>query len=306
MNHKANKRALVISGGGSKGAFGGGIAEFLTIEQGIHYDIFVGTSTGSLLIPFIAAGEIDTIKQVYTSVTQSSIFSNCPFHIKKTGPETFKSSFNHLGIVWQFLRGRSTFGESKNLRKLIRKTLTNEIFKKLKELNKYIIVTVSNLTYNIIEYKYLRDCTYDEFCDWIWISSNLIPFMSLVQKNNCEYADGGFGDLVPIQEAINLGAEIIDVIILNPRHQNTRTPHSSNAFNLMLKGFNFMLNQIGKDDVNLSLLESRFEDVEIRLIHTPRKLIDNAFIFDPQLMTKWWQEGLEFGRTSYTWKNEIH
>jgi predicted patatin/cPLA2 family phospholipase len=302
MDEKEPKRALVISGGGSKGAFAGGIAEFLLHEKQIQYDIFVGTSTGSLLIPFIAANEIEQIKKVYTSVSQSSIFSNCPFHIKKTGPETFHTRFNHFGIIWQFLRGKSTFGESKNLRKLIEKTLTRNVFDRLKKSGKYIIATVSNLTYNIIEYKYLRDCTYEEFCDWIWISSNLIPFMSLVRKNDCEYADGGFGDLVPIQEAINLGAKIVDVIILNPRHYRQKSPHSSNAFNLILKGFNFMLNQIGKDDVSMSLMESRYDDVEIRLIHTPRKLIDNAFIFDPELMTKWWEEGISYGRTIYSWE----
>ena len=43
-------RALVISGGGSKGAFAGGVAQYL-IEQdkGREYDMFLGTSTGSLL-----------------------------------------------------------------------------------------------------------------------------------------------------------------------------------------------------------------------------------------------------------------
>ena len=47
-------RALVISGGGSKGAFAGGVAEFLIQESGKKYDLFVGTSTGSLLISHLA------------------------------------------------------------------------------------------------------------------------------------------------------------------------------------------------------------------------------------------------------------
>lgn len=294
-------RALVISGGGSKGAFAGGIAEHLVRERKIHYDIFAGTSTGSLLVPFLAANQIEPIRRAYTSVNQSSIFSNCPFVIKKTGPEEFKTKFNHLNIIWQFIRGRKTFGESKNLRNLIRSTLTPELFAEIKKTNKYVLVAVANLSYNVIEYKYLNDCTYDDFCDWIWISSNLVPFMSLVKKNECEYADGGFGDLIPIQEAINLGAKVIDVIILHQRHERVKTDDSNNAFTLLMKGFNFMLTQIGRDDIKLSLLTSRFEDVDIRLIHTPRKLIENSFIFDQDLMTKWWQEGLEHGRKTCNW-----
>ena len=56
-------RALVISGGGSKGAFAGGIAEYLISKCGIRYGLFVGTSTGSLLIPLLAIGEISKIKK---------------------------------------------------------------------------------------------------------------------------------------------------------------------------------------------------------------------------------------------------
>ena len=37
------KKALVISGGGSKGAFAGGIAEYLLKEKNNTYDIFLGT-----------------------------------------------------------------------------------------------------------------------------------------------------------------------------------------------------------------------------------------------------------------------
>lgn len=79
------KRALVISGGGSKGAFAGGIAQFLLEESQLNYDFFIGTSTGSLLISHLALGKVETIKRSYTNVTQESIFDNCPFLIKQQG-----------------------------------------------------------------------------------------------------------------------------------------------------------------------------------------------------------------------------
>jgi len=67
-------RALVISGGGSKGAFAGGIAEYLITVCKNDYDLFVGTSTGSLLIPLLSIGEISKLKEVYTSVNQKFYF----------------------------------------------------------------------------------------------------------------------------------------------------------------------------------------------------------------------------------------
>jgi len=36
-------KALVISGGGSKGAYAGGVAQYLIQEEGRDYDLFLGT-----------------------------------------------------------------------------------------------------------------------------------------------------------------------------------------------------------------------------------------------------------------------
>ena len=76
-------RAMVISGGGSKGAFAGGVAQYLLEELKHDYDLFLGTSTGSLLISHLALNKIKKIRDVYTSVNQDSIFSNRPFTIQK-------------------------------------------------------------------------------------------------------------------------------------------------------------------------------------------------------------------------------
>ena len=101
-------RALVISGGGSKGAFAGGIAQFLLQEEQQSYDLFLGTSTGSLLVSHLAMGKIETIKNAFTQVNQSSIFSNNPFIIvNKNGEERIK--INHFNVLKNFIRGRKTF-----------------------------------------------------------------------------------------------------------------------------------------------------------------------------------------------------
>jgi predicted patatin/cPLA2 family phospholipase len=49
----------VISGGGSKGAFAGGVAEYLIREQKRKYELYLGSSTGSLLVSHLALNIID-------------------------------------------------------------------------------------------------------------------------------------------------------------------------------------------------------------------------------------------------------
>ena len=241
-------RALGISGGGSKGAFAGGVAQFLLEEEKNKYDIFIGTSTGSLLVCHLALNKIEKIKKVYTSVDQHSIFNRCPFIIKnKNGIDTIR--INHFNVLINFLRGSKTFGESYNLKKLIKKTITESEFIELKKSSMNIIITVTNLSSNEVEYKSINDSSYDDFCDWIWISCNYVPFMSLVTKNNYEYGDGGFTSLVPIQEAISLGSTEIDVVILETEVHISPKFTGKNPFSLMVNLFGTLLDQVKKNDV---------------------------------------------------------
>ena len=47
------------------------------------YDMFLGTSTGSLLIPHLAVNDIPKVYDIFTNVNQSTIFSINPFIQRK-------------------------------------------------------------------------------------------------------------------------------------------------------------------------------------------------------------------------------
>ncbi len=290
-----NKRALVISGGGSKGAFAGGVAQYLIEENKRNYDIFIGTSTGSLLVSHLAIGKIEELKSIYTDVNQHTIFSNNPFIIKKRHGENV-IAINHLNTVWNLINGRKTFGESKNLRKLIKKYITEEVFLKIIKNETEVVVTISNLSTNKVEYKTLRECTYNDFCDWIWASCNYIPFMSLLEKNGCQYADGGFGCLVPIREAILRGATEVDAIILETEVTQINRVKSKNPFSLLFDTFDFMLEQVERHNITIGKLTAKQHNVKLNLYYTPTVLTTNSLIFDKKLMTKWWQSGFEYAK----------
>ncbi|MDF0705829.1 patatin-like phospholipase family protein [Flagellimonas okinawensis] len=292
-------RALVISGGGSKGAFAGGVAQFLIQEAKHDYDLFVGTSTGSLLISHLALNKLDKIKNIYSSVNQDSIFNNCPFVIKKKhGVETI--AINHWNVLKNFLKGKKTFGESENLRKLIRRSITVQEFNKLKKSKMDVVVTVSNLSLNQVEYKSINDCTYDEFIDWIWISSNYTPFMSLAKKNGCEYADGGLGTLVPIEEALNRGATEVDVVVLHTEVNHLNRMSSKNPFDLITTIFGFMLDRIENQNIRIGKLVANQKDAIINFYYTPTVLTTNSLIFNKERMTLWWKRGYLYAKN----KNE--
>ena len=288
-------RALVISGGGSKGAFAGGVAQFLIQEAQYKYDLFVGTSTGSLLISHLALNKLDKIKEIYSSVNQKSIFNICPFVVrKKHGLEVI--GINHWNVLRNFLRGKKTFGESENLRKLIRDSVTQAEFETLKQGSSDVVVTVSNLSLNQVEYKSFNECTYEEFCDWIWISSNYTPFMSLVKRNGCEYADGGLGSLVPIEEALRRGATEIDVVVLRTEVNYLNRMPVRSSFELITTMSEFMLDRIENQNIRIGKLVANQKDAIINFYFTPTVLTTNSLIFNKERMTLWWKRGYLYAK----------
>lgn len=290
------KKALVISGGGSKGAFAGGVAEFLMKQRKKKYDMFLGTSTGSLMVSHLALEMVDELKELYTNVNQRSIFSNNPFHIKTVHGEKV-ISIRHINTFWNFLNGRKTFGESKNLRKLIKKNITQKMYDEIRANNKEVVVTVSNLTANQVEYKSILDYSYEDFCDWIWGSCNYIPFMSLLEKNNQQYADGGFGCLVPIREAIKRGAKEVDAIILETEVTQFNRIPAKNPFSLLFDVFDFMLEHVERHNVTIGKFSASHNDVKLNLYYTPTVLTTNSLIFDKKKMRKWWKQGYDHAKS---------
>jgi predicted patatin/cPLA2 family phospholipase len=290
------KKALVISGGGSKGAFAGGVAQYLMKKKHKKYDLFLGTSTGSLMVSHLALGMLDELKELYTNVNQESIFSNSPFKIKRIAGEKV-ITINHLNTFWNYLNGRKTFGESKNLRSLIKRNITREMYVKIRDANKEVVVTVSNLTTNQIEYKSINDCSYEDFCDWIWGSCNYVPFMSLLEKNHCQYADGGFGSLVPIREAILRGATEIDAIILETEVTQINRLPAKNPFSLLFDVFDFMLTHVERHNITIGKLAATNKNIKLNLYYTPTILTTNSLVFDARLMKIWWKSGFKYAKT---------
>ena len=292
-------RALVISGGGSKGAFAGGVAQYLMEREKREYDMFLGTSTGSLLVPHLAVNDIPKLYDIFTNVQQQDIFSVSPFVQRKKGDREFVS-IDFVNSIWQFIRMKRTFGESKALRRSIRRNFTFEEYQKIRQEKQDVVVTVSNLSMNRVEYKSIKDCSYEEFCNWIWISCNYIPFMSLAKVDGYEYADGGLGCVVPIREAFQRGATEVDAIVLEAESMGKQRVLGKNPFSLMMSLFGHLMDRVERNDVLIGKLAAKTKDAKLNLYYTPTTLTENSLIFSKRLMEKWWRQGYEHAEQKHS------
>ena len=227
-------RLLVISGGGARGAWGVGVISELIRRHGGYKAVF-GTSTGSLMAPMILLKDMDTLEQAYSNVTQSSIFNKNPFNVTydaTTG--TVTTSLKTFNALWRFIWGCKTFGETKNLLKLIKQFLTptryDSLLQGFHDSQLMLAVAVTNTRTGNLEMIYDTAFTkdrYDELCHWIWASANEPLYMSYVKMGNAYYVDGGVREVIPIQEglkyAIDHDIDSIDVVI-----NNAKTPINQN------------------------------------------------------------------------------
>lgn len=288
------KKALVISGGGSTGAFAGGVIQYLLQDQEKEYDLYVGTSTGSLLAPLSSVREMEILRQGYTNVTSKDIFSFNPFFTK--GKKVGKH--NYWKILFRIATFHKTFGESENLRKFIQKYFKEKHFDKLKKSDQEVIAVVTNLTLETTEYKSSNDFTYEEFCDWLWASANVPLYMSLMRKDGFQYADGGLFQNVPIQAAIDAGATEIDVIVLDAESTTPKGHFEiKNPIHFMISILRMMMKKNAQNNIEMGKLESHNKNIDISLCFTPEVLTNNVLAFDREKMDEWWDLGYEHAKS---------
>jgi NTE family protein len=285
------------SGGGAKGAWGGGVSEFLVNDLDRKYSYLSGTSTGSLLMNLISIGEMERLKEAYTSVTNKDIYTISPYRIVSSKNGVFKTKMNYLKIGYNILfRKSKTFGDSSKLREVtIPKFFTKDDYYRIREENKELFACVTNLTLGVNEFKSSKKCSYDDFLDWIYASSCAAPIMSIVEKDGYEYADGGYIEHSPIQVLIDNGCDIIDVVCL--RSPSIDIEKIRNPLHLISRLMLIMEWEIFENDLNIAKLKAKDKDVIINIYRPDKELTNNSLVFDKKVMTDWWNDGYEFAKS---------
>lgn len=69
------KTALVVSGGGAKGAFAVGAVDYIVNQLGVSFDLFSGTSTGALVVSCLAAGKLNDLVTYYSTASTDTMLT---------------------------------------------------------------------------------------------------------------------------------------------------------------------------------------------------------------------------------------
>jgi predicted patatin/cPLA2 family phospholipase len=291
-----SKRGLLISGGGSWGAFGGGTLARINGD----YDTVVGVSTGSLLAPLTALKEWEILKAGYTSVNNSSVFDKYWY---KPMPLTRKGKLSKMGVIISLLLGQKTIATSNALRNTIDKNFPEKFFDELRTQGKEILVGTQNYAQipSKIHYFSSLDVEYEDFKDWMWCSANFPFFTTLVEKswnNNTgsfhigKWSDGGITDLIGIDQLMMKGFKEIDIVLHRARIEEK---FEGNVINNLMDNVTTSISAM-RYDVEFEYFYERIkrlnkQGAKVTIYWLPRKLSKNSMVFNEKEMLAWWEEG---------------
>ncbi len=240
------KRALVISGGGSRGAFAVGAVKALVQQfPQINFDIYVGTSTGSLIAPLAAAGNIALLEQMYTTIHTNDVVLG--------------------GNIGARLTQSISLFDATPLSNLINKYYNDTVATGIMNLNKQIYMTtvclqtgesvifsnkppLANSDYDIVKCKnttifrraVLASCCQPAFMQPIEIDITANPVR--------QYVDGGVREYAGVQIAVDAGAEEIFAISLKAFDNSAETKKYTSAIDILFKTIDIFSADVGAND----------------------------------------------------------
>jgi predicted patatin/cPLA2 family phospholipase len=292
----AKKKAALISGGGSWGAYGGGTLQKING----NYDTVIGVSTGSLMSPYTALQEWEMLKLAYTSINNENVFDKKWY---KPYPLTKKGKLKKLPIIITLILGQNSIATSKNLRKEIDRYFPESFFNDLKKSNKEVLVGSQNYAEipSKIHYFSSNEENFEDFKDWMWCSANFPFYTSLVKKGWRDFegnfhigywSDGGLTDLIGLEQLNGYDYKEIDIVL--HRTLPEKKFEGNKVCNLMdnvTTSINAMRYEIEFEYFRKRIAELNKEGAKITVYWLPRKLSANSMVFNQKEMSEWWEEG---------------
>lgn len=186
------KRAVVLSGGGSKGSYEIGVWKALR-RLHIKYDIVTGTSIGALNGALMTQKTYLKALYIWHKLSLEYLFEQQPkSDTKKDILMLYGDNFFKNGGM-----------DIKKIEDIIRKAINMKRFYK------------SDIDYGLITYNFStkkplviskKDISKDKLVDYLMASATCYPAFQMKDIDGDKYIDGGFYDNLPINLAIELGA----------------------------------------------------------------------------------------------------
>ncbi len=269
------KRALVISGGGSKGAFAVGVLkEMKKIFPKLGFDIYVGTSAGSLVTSLASLGMLDTLENFYTNIKNSDIFIEGNIVDKVNDTSIFD-----VAPLWKLIQKVYKDEYYDQLNSSGKKICFTTVCLQTEQLNVFtndasIINTNDYVVQQTINVNHFRRALLASCCEPVFMQPiHVGKGVPGATNPDYQYVDGGVLEYAGIQMAINAGAEEIFVILLSADVHTAGTSQFGDLMSILGETIDILTSDVGKNDI---VLTDQFNDALNYIAGVKKKMISDG------------------------------
>ncbi len=199
------KRALVLAGGGAKGAYQIGVWKAIR-KLSIPIDIVTGSSVGALNGVMVVQGDYLRSKRLWKKMSFQLVFD-----------KNVIKQYNHCKTTRDMLRMFSLnffMQGGMDIQKL--ENVVNQYFRPKRFFESKIDYGISVYDFsNLKPIKLVKADLKRNTTDYIVASSCCFPAFQMKKIGNKKYIDGGFSDYIPINLALDMGADEIIAVDLH-------------------------------------------------------------------------------------------
>jgi len=230
------KRALVVSGGGAKGAYAAGVLSVLMHDRGVHippqqpdtaalcgaprkgsltFDVLVGTSTGALITPLAHQHRVREMTRFYTTYGTADVLTQRPIFEALTSAESFYTVGQLRRLLLEEYAASGLWEAI--LKDTTRLLVVTGVDLQRSDLVLFHVGKPSNREVGEVGFRWEPIASEKEFLEAILASSSEPVGMPPVRWKSSLIWDGGVRSVIPLSVALaQKGVEEVWVIGLNP------------------------------------------------------------------------------------------
>ena len=231
----AAKLAIVLSGGGAKGAFQVGVLDELITKRRVKFDIAVGTSTGAIQAVAVAQDDIPMLVRLWSGITGDQ-----DIYRKRGGP---------IGTI---LQNKSAIYDSAPLKQLLAQNVDEA---KLRSTGKSLRLGVVSLTTG--QFRTVAENA-PRIADYVYASC-AIPFAfdPLVDATGEQWVDGGVRDVTPLDTALDLNPRAVLVVRAGPPPRPDEPKRYTGLVSVGLRAVDILQSEVSLNDLkNVQLINA--------------------------------------------------
>lgn len=211
-----SETALVLGGGGAKGAYEVGAIAALD-ELGIKAGSVFGTSVGALHAAMYAQGSMDAAAALWDNIRLSDVVSEESLAIADDAENIFDHPEKLLEFITRYAQKKGV--DVSPLMDILHKLIDED---KIRRSGVHLgIVTTRFPSLAMVE-KRLEEMETGSLIDWLMASASCFPFFPMKQVGGDRYIDGGFCDNTPVEMAVRSGARDIVAIDIGKHRSHTQ------------------------------------------------------------------------------------